>query len=136
MWPALLALLATAAAVEPPPQQLPPAPQRQGAVLGHQQALVKLIALGQSVSGGGGGGLGAAAVAQVLRDPQQRGSIMQLLQSLMQPGAVQAVVRDAEQLVGPMPPNVLQDAQKMEAAASKIRQSWALLAPSATAPRL
>ena len=46
-----------------------PAPQQQGAVLGHQQALVKLIALGQSVSGGGGGGLKLKVINFMLDKP-------------------------------------------------------------------
>ena len=142
----LVALLAPS--FEPPPAtfqqqpQQPQQPQQQQQALNHAQALVKLITLGQALTPAqqqnGAGGIsilsGAAAVAHALRDPAQRASIMQLLQSLMQPGMIQAVLKDAEKVVGPMPPNVMEDAQKMEAAASRIRKTWSVLAPVAEAP--
>ena len=129
----VLFLLASAAA------QQPPTSSGVGA-----QTLYRLLELGKAVSGENAGGTAAdgaadpaaaaaaspaAGLSRVLSDPAQRASVQALIGAMLQPGAAARVVAEAERVLGPQTPAVLEDVQRIEDSAAKLRARWGADAP-------
>ena len=120
-------------------QQQPPTSSGVGA-----QTLYRLLELGKAVSGENADGTAAdgaadpaaaaaaspaAGLSRVLSDPAQRASVQALIGAMLQPGAAARVVAEAERVLGPQTPTVLEDVQRIEDSAAKLRARWGADAP-------
>ena len=105
-------LLVAIAAAQPGAQQQAGAVLQQaaGSLKGIRSgaAILSILSIGQAVSGPNGAD--PQKIAELLQQPGARSAMVELIQNMLAPGAIEALLQDVERSIGPLPVDVLKSA--------------------------